>query len=277
MQQTKLIALLFAFVCVHVHAQEVPKSPLLYKQLHIKSAEGYVYEAREDTLPFLLTVENFNVAGNRTQIDIYDTSGIRSTYAYIFEQDTIYTERRTSFRNKLSSVTKVYRDEKGNIVKYEEFDTTGKKMGWYSTMRYNKKRQVIEEKTFIYKKLISHEKIKYHPDGKIKETRILRPKNRLGGGYLVPPVIHVNTGENSKYTKQEEFKNYKDYPGKMIRSSIIFYTKNYFLGVKGFLDLKMYDKVVTERYYQPNGLLDFEEQYLNGKFIGKKAYKYLYY
>jgi|GEM_PF-4740291 len=277
MQQTKLLALLFAFACVHVHAQEVTKSSLLYKQLHIKSAEGYVYEAREDTLPFLLTVENFNVAGNRTKIDIYDTSGIRSTYAYIFEQDTIYTERRTSFRNKLSSVTKVYRDEKGNIVKYEELDTTGNKIGWYSTMRYNKKQQVIEEKTFIYKKLISHKKIKYHPDGKVKETRILRPKNRLGGGYLVPHFIHVNTGENSKYTKQEEIENYKGYPGKMIRTSIIFYAKNYYLGVKGFIDLKMYDRVVTERYYQPNGLLDFEEQFLNGKFIGKKAYKYLYY
>ncbi len=158
MQQTKLLALLFAFVCVHVHAQEVPKSPLLYKQLHIKSAEGYVYEAREDTLPFLLTVENFNVAGNRTQIDIYDTSGIRSTYAYIFEQDTIYTERRTSFRNKLSSVTKVYHDEKGNIVKYEDFDEKGKKTGNTQTMRYNKKRQVIEDKIFIYNRLVSHKK-----------------------------------------------------------------------------------------------------------------------
>ncbi len=277
MQQTKLLALLFACACVHVHAQEVTKSPLLYKQLHVKSAEGYLYEAREDTLPFLLTVENFNVAGNRTQIDIYDTSGIRSTYAYIFEQDTIYTERRTSIRNKLSSVTKVYRDEKGNIVKYEDFDAKGKKTGNTQTMRYNKKRQVIENKIFIYDKLISHKKIKYDSDGKVKKTRILYPKNGQKPGDLVPPFIRLNTQTDSENKKQETIENYKGYPGKMIRTSIIFYAKNYYLGVKGFIDLKMYDRVVTERYYQPNGLLDFEEQFLNGKFIGKKVYKYLYY
>jgi hypothetical protein len=72
MQQTKLLALLFAFVCVHVHAQEVPKSPLLYKQLHIKSAEGYVYEAREDTLP--VKIQNTR---NRKQSKIIKDTRVR--------------------------------------------------------------------------------------------------------------------------------------------------------------------------------------------------------
>ncbi len=60
----------------------------------------------------------------------------------------------------------------------------------------------------------------------------------------------------------------------MERSLLIRSYKNVTMGVFGILNLNPDDTLMSEIYYKTNGVIDYEVQYLNGRFIGTRKYFY---
>jgi hypothetical protein len=224
-----------------------------------------------------LTLEDFNPAGKRTKIQIFDSLGLEKTYEYVFERDTHYIERRTYFKDTLSSVTKVLRDEQDRIVGYQDFDTTGKKTPLHQTIKYNRLNQEIETKMFLDNTLISRNKTKYYANGKIKTVLFSSASRHYGKMHYDPLGNQIPSKRSPSFTRKEVIKNPKGYKGTMNRTQTQFKYTSTILAVIGFIKIHKKDVLVTEKYLLDNGLPAFEVQYLNEVFIGKKVYTYLYF
>jgi antitoxin component YwqK of YwqJK toxin-antitoxin module len=249
----------------------------LLKKLHIKAIEGHIFETPQDTTPFLLTLEDFNPAGKRTKIQIFDSLGLGKTYEYIFERDTYYMERKTYFRDTLSSVTKVLRDEQDRIVGYQDFDAKGKKRPLHSTTKYNRLNQEIETKIFLDNTIIDRNKTNYYANGKIKTVLFSSPSKPYEKIRYDPSGNQIPSKRSPTFTRKEVIKNPKGYKGTMHRTQTQYKYTSTILAVIGFIKIHKNDILVTEKYLLDNGLPAFEVQYLNEVFVGKKVYTYLYF
>jgi hypothetical protein len=275
----KIPTLLFVLIGLSISsASAQDKHPTeLLKKLHVKAIEGHIFESPQDTTPFLLTLEDFNPAGKRTKIQIFDSLGLDKTYEYIFERDTYYVERKTYLKDTLSSVTKVLRDKQDRIVGYEDFDAKGQRTPWHQTIKYNRLNQEIDSKVFIYTKTIYRNKTKYYPNGKIKTELFSGASGHYKKMRYDPLGNQIPSKRSPSFTRKEVIKNPKGYKGTMIRTQTQFKYTSTILAVIGFIKVHKKDVLVTEKYLLDNGLPAFEVQYLNEVFVGKKVYTYLYF
>jgi len=249
----------------------------LIKLNNIKSIESIISTADQRYDSTLISDEYYNRQGRRTKIQLYQSSAVTSSYEYLFEHDTINIERRTYEKGKLVSVTKIYYDKWGNPITNLEFDGNNKAKGISSELKYNKQRQLIETEVYIESQLVSHRKYKYYENGQKKEVQILKPKGRaetikfdINGSQLKPDRARIMMTE-------EHFENHNGANTKMSKKTLTYGQNTITIGLAGPLELKQNDVLVTEKYYKTNGLLDYEHQYLNGKFITEKKYRYLTY
>lgn len=249
--------------------------PSLIKGNGIKKIEAYFFQGNATQDSTLITVEDYNTAGWRTKIEIYDSLGLANHYEYDYLFDSIKTERRTFFRNEFDSVTKIENDQFGNELSAIDYNADGEESGWKSINKYNDQGQLIESSIYDNSKLVICEESKYHSNGEIMETAVTK-LGRLVARYVYDENGKVKQRQDSKnYYSKVVFENYKSTGRRMDQIDSRSAYKKITIGVGGVLDLARFDNLRTQIFYLDNGLIDYEVQYVNGKLIGKQKNKYI--
>jgi hypothetical protein len=272
--KTSFWAAFMFFVSVTcLQAQDEQPASLL-RQNNIKRIEAYFFSPDSPSTPNLITVEEFNTAGRRTKIEIYDSTGMAGYYEYLFKDDTVKYERRTYSKDKFQSTTKITNDALGNEWICKDYDEKGNETGLHSLATYNKQNLLADYKFFIYSRLAGHTTYKYFPNGDKKQIQYLVPLDRRETIRLDASGNQINS-KHARTIKEVETLEMES--RKKVITTIIRHYPATIIGVGGWLELKENDKDVKETYYSFNGLLDFEVQYVNGVCIGKKKYYYFEY
>ena len=247
----------------------------LLKGNKVHKIETYFLESNATQDSFLVTKEEYNQEGRRTRIGIYDSLGLANHYEYDYLSDSIRTERRTYYRNELSSVTKLVYNQDGNETSAIDYDTDGNKLAMSSKNIYNDQQQLVEVIIYNGDLVWVHRKMKYHDNGKLKESEVIKPN------YLKNKVSYDREGEekhnqNSKiYNHREVYEDYNSTGKKMEQRDSRFAYKIGVIGVKEVLNLKPFDYWRQQIFYLKNGLIDYELQFVNGRPKGRRQYKYI--
>ena len=270
-----LITILLLTIGMNILSGQNGQPHLLIKQSKVKKIETYFFEPDQTADSLLLTVEEFNKEGRREKIEIYNSSGLGVSHEYYYLNDTIPTERRSYNKNELKSVTTTEYDQFGNEISTMDYDEKGNKTGWRSKKKYNKKHQEIESKVCVGKKIVSHEKRKYHKNGNLKEIKVIKPKRHKQTIKHDKNGERIESSKSNDYLIDEVFENYESSGKKLVRTERKIDYRHSIIGVKGRLDLETNDILKTEILFRMDGLLDYKIQYLNGELIGTKKYKYV--
>lgn len=236
--------------------------------------EAYIFKENGKPDSTLITIEDFNPQGRRTKIQILDSAVVKHAYEYIYENDTVRTERRTYSRGKLHSITKIYYDNAGRESRCVDFDPQGIRTGAGSINTYNKRGDMVESKIYFNARLAVYRKYKYYKNGTNKEINKLRPINTAEKIKYDKNGRQLKSSKFYNMQKEEHLINHNGETTKMTKKTTTYNYSTKLLGLSGAIDLKQGDILVTERYHKMNGLLDYEMQYLNGGFIARKNYKY---
>lgn len=266
--------LVLIYLCnTNLFSQERHPADLLVKH-NIKEVEAYIFENMEAPDSMLITKAYFNKKGNRTKIEIYDSLSMIGYYEYIFKHDTLYTRRNTYDSKVLISSDRFVNNEYGKMIEAIQYGKDGMKTGFRSIYEYNKNQDLLKSKTYYHNGLIKNTKKWYYPSGELKKERVLLPKKAVS-----KTTFHKNGDVKSQKSKnifkKQEFQNYNDTGKPMIRHTMIKSYDTRHLGITGWRDLKKGDELITEKYFLKNDLLDHETQFLNGKLLGVKRYKYI--
>lgn len=192
-------------------------------------------------------------------IKIFKPNGNMTEYEYIYQDDTLCIERITRIGNR-TIFTKKYYDKKNREVKAIDFNECGSKTGTYSKTKYNDKKRTKELKIYVENKLVNHKKTNYD------SCHIINVSNNENGKINCPDKV-----------KFEKIINYNNQGLDLVMRTIVITKKCTTLGLIGPISLTPDDVVIDEQYRHPNGLIEFEKQYLNGKLVGTKRYKYIRY
>lgn len=274
MKSTLLILLLLIIGHNLLSAQD-GQSPSLIKENNIQKIETYFLEPNATQDSTLITKEEYNDNGWRTKIEIYDSLGLANHYEYDYQFDSIKTERRTYFRNELSSVTKLKNDQYGNELTAIDYDADGNKLGMASEILYNDQQQLVETIVYNGDLIIFQEKRKYHQNGNLKEVDKIKPD------YLKSTSVYKENGElkdnqdSKHYWNKEIFENYRSTGITLEQVDCRRAYKIGVIAVSGILDLAPFDNLRTQTFFLSSGLIDYEQEFVNGKLIGKRSYKYL--
>lgn len=259
----RLITPVFYILILNRLIAQDEQPALIVSRNNVSKIEAYIFRTPENEPGIdssLITVEYFNKSGFRTKIEIYDSLGVRTAYEYLYRDDSIRYERRTYFSGKLNSITKIYYNKVGMVDQCIDYDTLGFKTGTYSKTNYNKQGE-IKDYTICYD--VKHKfkwKNIYNKDGKV-----------------ISVVKHSTGKKIQKYdpwqglSKSEETKPNGE---KMIIRKSKSYHRETVLGLSGALKFEKGDEWERKYFYFGNGLINREEQYKNGIFLGRKKYKY---
>lgn len=258
-----------------VRAQD-PYPPELISRLNIQRIEGYLKMTPTQKDSTLITVEHFNTAtGKRQRIDIYDSLGIKDSYRYTYLRDTLM-ETMAYFRRDtpIYEVTRFY-DAAGKELKWTRNYTQSDKNNVESENIYDKKGRLTEQKIISQKdgKITQHEKYKYHANGVRKEKKVLMPEYQKEVFKYDEKGKHLRTAQSKTYFLVETFENHAGSGRKMTRETMSYTYPKIIVALNSWFRLKPRAVMVTECYYRPDGLPDYEIQYLNDKFYAKKTYE----
>ncbi len=262
------IIILNIIIALALNAQD-KYAPKNIERNNIKEIDCYLFEENSKTDSFLITKEDFNSKGRRTKITIYDSTGtIQSEYLYNYKYDTLRIERITKFYGNFSSRTKIFYDKNNREIKAIDYDINDKKTGTYSKTKYNDRKLTEETKIYLANKLSVHVKKKFDKNHILKEYSC--KKNGKWTHELIKDGVHPNCSLT-------EIENFQNSGLKLKREKRKINERTSIIGLKGKLKLFVNDILITEKYINKKGLIEFEKQYLNDKLIAVKKYKYVSY
>ncbi len=262
------IIILNIFIVLSLNAQD-NYAPKNIERNNIKEIKCYIFEENSKIDSFLISKEDFNSKGRRTKNTIYDPTGtIQSEYIYNYKYDTLKIERITKFYGNFSSRTKIFYDKNNREIKAIDYDINNKKTGTYSKTKYNDRKLTEEIKIYLANKLSAHIKKKFDKNHVLKEYSYKK------NGKWTHELIKEGIPPNCSLT---EIENYQNSGLKLKREKRKINERTSTIGLKGKLKLSMNDILITEKYINKKGLVEFEKQFLNNKLIEVKKYKYVLY
>ena len=257
----KCTYLCFLFIGINltfIYGQQ--QDHVLIKRNNIKEVLGYVVNEANDRDSFLITHEFFNKMGRRTKIKVYKSNGSSTEYEYNYKDDTLCTERITRLGSK-SIYTKIYYDKKNREVRAVDFDANDNKSGTFSKIKYNDRKRTKETKIYV--------------DNKLKVRNI---ETYDEGGQFLNVGLYKNGKKHWSglgNVKSENIVNYNNQGLDLVKRTRVIKNNVTMLGLIGPINIVQGDELIDEQYYQLNGLLDYEKQYLNSKCIATKKYHYV--
>jgi len=259
------LLLIFIFCSQEIHAQD-RVSPALLAHFNITVIDGSLFESQLDQDSFLITRDSINAKGRKTKVEIHDRNGILCEYMFIYQDDTVCTQRITRCNGQLLSKTQYYYDDQHREIKAVDFDKTGKPNGTFSTIQYNDKKRTKEVKIYFSNQLSIKEITSYNVD----QEPIMISRRRNG------KWKHASLKDGmSPDLKKVEIENYNGTSLTLIRKELTIDVEKTILGLGGELKLVPGDLLINEQYRNKDRLIDMEIQFVNQKFIAKKKYKYL--
>ena len=259
-----ILKLVFLILPILVIGQENNEHLIISKN-KIQIRKGYKVSLDNDKDTILLTEEFFNKRGRITNHIIHKADGSITEYEYHYKHDTIRTCRLTKFDNNLYSKTILTYDSKNRHIKSEDYDNKNNPTGTYEIIKYRKRGRIIEKLFYDSNKLVHHSIEEYDKSNTLK--KYARKKN---GKWT---AVNLK-GETNSNINKEEIYNYQDSNMTLIRTTEKVTIPRVVIGITEQLELKQNDVFITERFYNGDGLIQYEAQSLNSKPLGKKKYKY---
>lgn len=286
--------------CIQLHAQGEYDHVRMYNN-KVHTAKSYLFESEDAIDSTLLSIEEYNAKGRRTSVEYYDSLGIKNSYKYFYNFDTIRCLRKSYFRNKYTGSTKVIYNERGQDVHTTSFTATGKPTGTFSDTKYDDKFRVVDKKIFRGRDKFYHQKVEYHKNGNPKkvETTTGWRKNKKSKSKYVGYLLFGNIRGNPRWVefknndRRKEVKLYDPNGNLIHEDGTIYHTESKMLKkdpstglICEQVDTEYYEDVSTfsingsivvikgtsvrhELYRKDNGLIVYEKEYVTIPTEGK--------
>jgi hypothetical protein len=252
-------------ICQVLVSQQSP-SPKIVMKNRLKTIESYVFETLESNDSFLIKKDSFNSMGFVVSTEIYGMEGLRNSYLYKYQDDTLRVERITMFRDRFQSKTKIWYDKKNREVKAVDYNKNGKKTGTRSKTKYDDKQKTKHVKIYVKGKTPSIEyTTKYDESGKLIEHWTW-----INGKWVLKPIEENNAN-------RDEIENYEGTTNTYSKTWQIIKEDVTSIGVKGKLSLKKDDILVTETIQSKEDLILSQKQYLNEVLQGLQIKRFTFY
>lgn len=268
------ISILIVFQCLSIFAQDDIESKIIVNN-EIKIIEAYIFNNREYKDSSLITKEYFNSLGKKEKKEIYEENHLRNYYEYYYDKDTVVNLRKSFDHNsQLKTISRLSIYNKNHKSIWEDFDSLNNPTGIVQKTIYNKnnkpQRISIQKNNFkIYDQIV-----KYYKNGMVKEEKILEPKEEKC------LMFYDENGQMRPNHKARFFllktiiKKYENNKPEIIKKSYKFQKTTRIIALEGKRQIYKNDILDIFQYFDTNGLLKNEVQYINGKFTIEKRYKY---
>lgn len=272
-QLTILFLLMFQLFMV---GQDNYQVDLLSKN-KIKAIEFYNYKIKDGkvTSDSIRTIKSeFNLKGYVTNTVIYDSLDIKNRYERIYQDDTTLILMNT------------YKGLNDSLIVAAKFaNENGRRI---SETHYKNGEKIIDVKNhYNDKDLVSKRVVRYNKNKAFKtrfeynlNNQLVKVKNNRKDWkklYYDKYGRHISTFQIKKHKSEQEIHRV-EYEGKTNNKTKVItkhYRSNSIIGEGGILKINKGDELIKEYYYLKNGLIDYVNQYLNGKLNAVKKYKYV--
>ena len=258
---TLIMTLLAPFILL-AQVQEDQKA-LETNSIHERHA--YIFQQKNSQDSFLITKEYFNPKGRCVKFEVYKEEELNMEYNYGYQDDTLRTNRITKSCGIIIGKTKLFYDHKYREIKAVTYDKNNKRTGTHSKIKYNDKKRTKENKIYFSGRLSVHTKWKYNQNGTVKSYKIWK-RGRW--------VNQIDKNGKHRFNSVTEIENYQGTGLKLIKKKLTTQDNKIVLGIKGPVDLNLDDVLITEKFVDGEGLVQYEKQFLNEDLMGVKKYYY---
>lgn len=276
MKEFFTISILIVFQCLGIFAQDVIESKIIVNN-EIKIIEAYIFNNREYKDSSLITKEYFNSLGKKEKKEIYEENHLRNYYEYYYDKDTVLNLRKSFDHNsQLKTISRLSIYKKNQKSIWEDFDSLNNPTGIVQKTIYNKnnkpQRISIQKNNFkIYDQIF-----KYYKNGMVKEEKILAPKEEKCLMFFDENGQMRPNHKARFFLLKTIIKKYENNEPEVVKKSYKFQKTTRIIALEGKRQIYKNDILDIIQYFDTNGLLKNEVQYINGKFTIEKRYKYHY-
>lgn len=276
MKEFFTISILIVFQCLGIFAQDDIESKIIVNN-EIKIIEAYIFNNREYKDSSLITKEYFNSLGKKEKKEIYEENHLRNYYEYYYDKDTVLNLRKSFDHNsQLKTISRLSIYKKNQKSIWEDFDSLNNPTGIVQKTIYNKnnkpQRISIQKNNFkIYDQIF-----KYYKNGMVKEEKILAPKEEKCLMFFDENGQMRPNHKARFFLLKTIIKKYENNEPEVVKKSYKFQKTTRIIALEGKRQIYKNDILDIFQYFDTNGLLKNEVQYINGKFTIEKRYKYHY-
>lgn len=265
------IYLLFFCFLSHIAFSQNEADMALLARNNVSVSYEYKVERIGKKIDTILTVEkHYNKLGRILIQKDYNQDTVVTEKNYTYNNYTLNTSYVTYHRDTLFSKTVHQHDPEGRITEAVTYNHLGDKTGYSETKAYEtnlKGERIVTTKIYRDDELWQHSKNHYANDCSLLSFSVNTDGKWAGWDF-------TKSNGDSEQEKTEYFENYKNSGYSVTVSTVPQHGDIVLKGSLGSLNVKDGDRVITESYSTPNGLLEFKIKKANSIVFDHILYQY---